>query len=377
MLACLRVGADRSASREVKIKNQSHILDIFLLPKIYDRMVLMDGKQQFDSHTIRKLFQTDIAKAEELILELLNQEPENLKYKLLWVELLLKKKAIEKAEKVCKEILAQWPTERYALQLKGRILLAKGNKKAAQEACEIFQYLFRQSPSQILLYWLLQAHLKAKQPQKAWQLLQNVPFHIQDNFYIRRLQAVILTKLKKYQDALKVYELLLKENPKDARLKRQVLLMKKYIKGNAKWESEIQTIASMPSAQQDVNLLLTQAQMARQHGKLFEAITLYEKVLKIEPQNKEAMLNLGFTLVKCKEAELIDRGIAILKQFFLQDPYFHPVRSALFSAYQRQGRVDALLSTLEETLQRHPEKVKIYGWIKRYEKLVETHATDS
>ncbi|MDL1965747.1 MAG: hypothetical protein LWW90_03620, partial [Candidatus Desulfofervidus auxilii] len=106
-------------------------------------------------------------------------------------------------------------------------------------------------------------------------------------------------------------------------------------------------------------------------------ITLYEKVLKIEPQNKEATLNLGFTLIKCEAPELINKGIEILRQFFLQDPYFHPVRSALFSAYQRQGRVDALLSTLEEALQRHPEKVKIYGWIKRYQKLVESYATDS
>ena len=332
-------------------------------------------KEQFA--TIKRLIQTDTIKAEEEILELLNQEPENLKYKLLWVELLLKKKAIERAEKICKEVLEKWPTERQALQLKGRILLAKGNKKSAQEACEIFQYLFQQSPSQILLYWLLQAHLKAKQPQKAWQLLQNVPFHIQDNFHIRRLQAVILTRLKKYQEALKVYELLLKENPKDAQLKRQVLLIKRYIKGNADWEREIQVIAGMPFAQKDVNLLLTQAQMARQHGNFSEAITLYEKVLKIEPQNKEATLNLGFTLIKCEAPELINKGIEILRQFFLQDPYFHPVRSALFSAYQRQGRVDALLSTLEEALQRHPEKVKIYGWIKRYQKLVETHATDS
>jgi len=251
--------------------------------------------------------------------------------------LLLKKKAIERAEKICKEVLEKWPTERQALQLKGRILLAKGNKKSAQEACEIFQYLFQQSPSQILLYWLLQAHLKAKQPQKAWQLLQNVPFHIQDNFHIRRLQAVILTRLKKYQEALKVYELLLKENPKDAQLKRQVLLIKRYIKGNADWEREIQVIAGMPFAQKDVNLLLTQAQMARQHNKLYEAINLYERVLKIEPQNKEATLNLGFTLIKCEAPELINKGIEILRQFFLQDPYFHPVRSALFSAYQRQG----------------------------------------
>jgi tetratricopeptide (TPR) repeat protein len=335
----------------------------------------MDKQKAFDY--LKRLVKTrDVAKAEEAISEAITKEPKNFRYKFLLVELLLRKKAVEMAERTCKEALNHLPLDKYGLELKGRILLAKRTKKAAKEAIEIFNYLFNQTPSPFLLYWLLRAHLLAKEPKEAWHLLQIVPFEVQDSPYISRLKATILTRLKRYQEAIKIYELLLREKPKDTKLKRQIFTLKKYIKGKDQWEREMQTIARLPSAEQDVNLLLAQADSLKEQRNFLKAIETYQKVLKIDPNNQDANLNLSFCLVRSEKQELMDVGIEKLKYFFLKNPYFHPVRSALFSAYKRRGREQDLLFTLEEALQRHPEKVKICGWIKRYEKLVKANAKD-
>lgn len=324
-----------------------------------------------DFKKIKELIQTGkLDEAEEAVLRLLDKAPENYKYKLLLAEVLFKKGGIEKAERMCQEILTHMPGDISALKLRGKILLAKGTKKAVKEAVEVFSYLFRQSQTPVLLYWLLLAYIKAKRPKAAWELLQSVPFSLQDNIYIRRLKGRILISLGRYEDALKVYELLRKEDPEDVWLKKQILLIKKQLKGEDKWEKEIQAIGRLPSARRDVTLLLTQADIARKKGRMEEAIALYEQVLKIAPDNREANLNLGFLLVKTEDEARIDAGIERLKQFFLNDPYDHPVRSALFAALKRRGRLQELLSILEEALRRHPQKVKIYGWIKRYEKMM-------
>jgi len=331
----------------------------------------MDNKFE----NLKKLVQSgELQEAEQAVLEAMMVEPQEYRYKLLLAELALKKNIIEKAEKLCKEALAKLPTERYGLFLKGRILLAKGTKKAAKEAVEIFQYLFNQSETRTYLYWLLKSYLKAKEPQKAWELLQSVPFSLQDSPALRRLQAQILIALKRFDEALKVYELLLKEFPDDTQLKKQIFLLKKQIKGKEKWQKEMEIIARLPSAEKDVTLLLAQAETAKEQGNYKKAMSFYEKVLKLDPQNRQASLNLGFVLVKLEEKDMVEAGIERLKQFFLEEPYFHPVRSALFSACERQGKIEDLLRILEEAITRHPEKVKIYGWIKRYEKKVKNAA---
>ncbi|MDL1971515.1 MAG: tetratricopeptide repeat protein [Candidatus Desulfofervidaceae bacterium] len=335
-----------------------------------NRQVYMEDKATF--FTIKELLRAGrLDEAEKAVLELLDKEPKNCNYKLLLAEVLFKKGGIEKAERLCQEILTHLPNDSYALKLRGKILLNRGTKKALKEAVEIFTYLFRQSQTPVLLYWLLLAYIKAKRPKAAWELLQSVPFSLQDNIHIRRLKGRILISLGRYEEALTVYELLHKENPEDVWLKKQILLLKKHLKGEDKWEKEIQAIGRLPSAKRDVTLLLTQADMARKKGRMEEAISLYEQVLKIAPDNWEANLNLGFLLVKTEDEVKIDAGIERLKQFFLRDPYDHPVRSALFAALKRRDRLQDLLAILEEALRRHPQKVKIYGWIKRYEKMVE------
>jgi len=329
----------------------------------------MEDKTTF--FAIKDLIQAgELDEAEEATLEVLDKEPENYKYKLLLAEVLFKKGGIEKAERVCQEVLTHLPDDSYALKLKGKILLTKGTKKAVQEAIEIFNYLFQQSQTSVLLYWLLLAYIKAKNPKAAWELLQSVPFSLQDNIYIRRLKGRILIALRRYEDALKVYEILRQEDPDKVWIKKQILVLKKYLKGEDKWEKEIQTIGRLPSARQDVTLLLTQADIARKRGQIEDAISLYEQVLKFAPDNREANLNLGFILVKTDDSFQIDAGIERLKQFFLKDPYDHPVRSALFAALKRRNRLQDLLAILEEALRRHPQKVKIYGWIKKYEKMM-------
>ncbi|MDL1956040.1 MAG: tetratricopeptide repeat protein [Candidatus Desulfofervidus auxilii] len=333
----------------------------------------MVKQEKFEA--LKKLIQSgNLIEAEQAILEAMLKEPEEHRYKFLLAELALKRNTIEKAERLCKEALSKLPTERYGLFLKGKILLAKGTKKAAKEAMEIFEYLFNQSKTKSTLYWLLQAYLKAKEPKKAWEILQSVPFSLQDTPALRLLQAKILIALKRYKEALKVYELLLKESPQDMKLKRKILLLKKQIKGKEKWQKEMEIIARLPSAEKDIILLLAQAETAKEQGKIKEAISFYEKVLKIDPENREANLNLGFVLIKSEDPNLIDAGIEKLKQFFLEEPYFHPVRSALFSACERYGKIDYLLRILEDALNLHPEKVKIFGWIKRYQKKIKNAA---
>ncbi len=313
----------------------------------------------------------NLEEAEKHIYEMLQRDPDDFYTRLLQAELFLKKGGIEKAERLCHELLKKRPTDRYVLSIKGRILLAKGTKQCANEAIEVFNYLFTQFKTTAFLYWLLEAYIKAKKYKEAWEILQSVPYSLQDNSYIRRLKARILKALKRYEDAIKVYEILLKENPKDTRIKKEILLLKRYLKGEKKWEKEIEAIGRLPSAQRDVTLLLTQAQLAKKRGKIEEAISLYQQVLKIDPENQEAPLNLAFCLVKSDDPKQVDAGIDQLKQFFLTNPYDHPVRSALFAAYKRRNRIPELLSTLQEALLRHPEKVKIYGWIKRYQKMVD------
>ncbi len=312
-----------------------------------------------------------LEEAETQIQKILEVNPEDFYGLLLEAEYLLKKGGIERAEQICNKLIRQAKSENLVLSLKGRILLAKNTQKDAEQAIEIFNYLFSQYPNKVaFLYWLLEAYFKAKKAKEAWELLQSVPYKLQDTTPIRWLKAKILEGLKRYKDAITVYEILQKENPKDPGIKKRILMLKRHLKGKEKWDKEMELIGRLPSSQRDVTLLLTQAQLAKDKGKWQEAISIYNKVLKIDPHNREASLNLGFVLVKTDDTRQIDMGIERLRQFFLENPYNHPVRAALFAAYKRRNRLADLITTLKDALLKHPEKVKIYGWIKKYQKLL-------
>ena len=163
----------------------------------------------------------DLEKAEKYICEMLESDPNDFYARLLQAELFLKKGGIEKAEKLCYELIKEMPTDRYALSIKGRILLAKGTKQCANEAIEIFRYLFSQFNTSAFLYWLLEAYIKAKKYKEAWEFLQSVSYSLQDSPYIRRLKARILKALKRYEDAIKYMKFCLKKVLKILGLKRK------------------------------------------------------------------------------------------------------------------------------------------------------------
>jgi len=302
---------------------------------------------------------------------LVNQEPENDGPKLLLAQFYNRTNKKKEAETILKDLIAAHPDK-----IEPRIYLARfyaGNKQNAAMA-ETLQKAISDIPDQYVPYDILARYeLGQKNKDKAIGLLKEFITKARtgpDFLKAKILLAGIRYQERKPDEAMKLVEEVLKENPKDAAgiaLKGDILVSKKDYVGAI---AEYRTVLGEEPENIPVSLALARTHHLNNEPAI--AKDIYKNLLDKNPNVREALLALGNMALEKKDLSGADRYYSRLLKLAPESPVAYYKKGVVKRLEKKGAEAESLFAkALEANVDYTPALIQSLDPLLREKKLDE------
>jgi len=186
-------------------------------------------------------------------------------------------------------------------------------------------------------------------------------------------KALLLNRLKRYDEALEIYEKLRVLAPGDSFVQKEILRLRARDRPQDQVLNDLQKVVGMDSKRDDAQMHGLLAEKLKGAGQVREAAAEYGAAAQLEPKNLYFIKQQGFCLYRLKK---YGETIRSLSEVFKRDPSDYFVRSALEKSFEAEGNLKGLLDLLEETLHLHPDQKSLLGKIKRIRKRLDVSSIE-
>jgi len=266
------------------------------------------------------------------------------------------------AKIIAESILSVHPQHPQALYVLGEIFYREDRFK---EALECFQQAVRKDPGPYMIHAVAKTLREMKHYDEALATLDAGLVKDRHHLRLMKEKALILNRMNRRDEALKVYEKINELDPDDSFTRKEIYRLKALNSPDPKVIHELETVVKLPSRKDDAQLHGLLGQKLKEAGKLKEALEEYRKATQLAPHNPFFLKQEGFCLYKLGAYE---EAIQALSQTLRKDPNDYAVRTTLKKMYDLTGNSDGFITLLEEILKDHPHNVKLVGILKGLKK---------
>jgi tetratricopeptide (TPR) repeat protein len=175
-------------------------------------------------------------------------------------------------------------------------------------------------------------------------------------------KALILNRMKKFDEALDCYERIQNLQPEDPFVEKEIFRLRSRTRANDQVITELKAVAGMDSKREDPQIRGLLAQKLKDKGLIREAAAEYRAASNLEPNNLYFVKQRGFCHYRLKE---YGEALQCLGEAFLKDPTDNAVRTTLKKIFETLGNPKGFLDLLEEAHMRHPASKPLLGMIKK------------
>lgn len=300
--------------------------------------------------------------AEKEIQDQLQKSPGDLLLKTSLADLHLRQGRLAEARILAEEVLAKDPQHPQALSVLGDFFLEERSPRGALE-------YFRQASSRDPRPYL---HLKIARVLKemgnfpeALDELEKVLVVQRDNFPFLKEKALILNRMKRFDEALACYERIQGFHPDDGFVQKEILRLRSRNRPGPQVLKELTTVMGMESKKDNPQMHGLLAQKLKDQGMVREAAAEYKTAATLDPENYFFLKQEGFCHYRLKE---YPEAIRCLGDAFQKDPSDYVVRTTLEKSYEARGDLPGFLKLLEAALHQHPQNKPLLGVIKKIRK---------
>jgi tetratricopeptide (TPR) repeat protein len=299
------------------------------------------------------------AEAEEEIQRELKKDPDHPFFKASLADLYLRRGKLADGRILIDEILSQDPQNPQALSLLGDLFF---KERSFRKALECYRQAFCRDPRDYVILRAARSLKEMKIFPEALQELEKVLVVKPKNLPFLKEKAIILNRMKKFDQALEVFERTKEISPDDPFVQKEIIRLRSLTKPDAQVVQELQTVMGMNSKKDDPQMHGLLAQKLQKAGLIKEAAAEYKTALTLDPGNLYFRKQEGFCHYRAKKyAEAID----CLKEAFEKDPADYYVRSTLEKSYEARGELAKFLELLERAVGQHPDQKALLGILRR------------
>ena len=297
--------------------------------------------------------------AEKEIQEGLRQNPDHTLLKTSLADLHLRQGHLAEGRILAEEVLAHDPQHPQALSVLGDFFL---KEHSPHQAWECFRQAFFRDPRPYLILKTARALKEMGNFAEALQELEKVLVVQRENFPFLKEKALILNRMKKFDQALDCYEKIKELRPDDRFVQKEILRLRSCTRPQPQVLKELEAVASMDSKKGDPQIHGLLAQKLKDAGMIREAVAEYGAASALEPNNLFFLKQQGFCHYRLKDYA---QAIHCLTEALHRDPQDIAVRKTLEKSFEAQGNLADFLNLLEETFRQHPGSKFLLGTIKK------------
>ncbi|MBW1900688.1 MAG: tetratricopeptide repeat protein [Deltaproteobacteria bacterium] len=300
--------------------------------------------------------------AENELKEALDEAPDNFLLKSSLAELYLRQDRTTEARILADSILssdAQHPQAQYIL---GEIYF---KQEKFEEALQCFRRASMNDSRQYIQLRIARALREMRRSKEALEILDSSLLNDKENVHFLREKALILNRLKRWDEALELYEKIRELDPEDSFARRQVFRLKGMNRPDEVVIRELKKVVDLPATRDDAHLHGLLGQKLRESGKLKEAAAEYRAAQRLAPDDMFFLKQEGFCHYKLGDYQEAAR---ILGQAFRKDPNDYIVRSTLQKTFEYRQNMGGFISLLEEIINDQPHNMKLVGILKKLKK---------
>lgn len=305
-----------------------------------------------------------------------------------YAQYLIKRAQYPRAEKVLEDQLLATPNDLKSLELLAQAKLSRGDWAGAQKVADdlrkfsnsnvadeimgvvfaakknysdsisSFQRVYEASPNDMQpITALVKAYLVAGKTKDALVFLDKILKTNPNNTNVRMLKSQLLIINGNKEQAIDSYHQLLAEEPNNVEIYQQLATIQ--LRDNKLVDAESTIKTGLSKAPDNFALLLSQAGIYELTQRYTEAIQVYEKVLKSQPQAEIAANNYASLLTDRKEDKAsFEKAYQISQRFKNSDiPQF---KDTLGWAAYRMEKYDEALSLIKSASEQLPQSAIIY-----------------
>jgi tetratricopeptide (TPR) repeat protein len=271
-------------------------------------------------------------------------------------------KQFTQAAAIADEILKLEPADYYALTMVGNILF---EKKRFEDALEYYENALKVKEDKFLLSKIVRTCIQLKKYSEAEAYINRVLEKEPDDLTFLKYLANIYKKTKKHQDALDVFEKIIRISPKEPYAYKEYIRLKTREKPVEKVVEEIDQVMNVSSVSENAQLHDFQGDNLKKLKKYEEAIKEYEKGLQLAANVPYYKSKIGFCYSRMED---YPKAIETLSPLFIQKPSDFFIRKALESAYRKSNNVEGFYQDLKTAMEKHPQFKKLWGLFRKIEK---------
>ena len=304
----------------------------------------------------------DYNQAEEVLQKGLDKYPENNYLKASLADLFYRQKKLDKAFDLADEILSEKPGDTRALTVKGNVHFAKRDYKKAKE---FFKEAYLNEKSAYTASRLIKVLNRLEEFERALELANKWREEVDDSTYFKKIAANIYEKIGENEKAEKLFSEYLKEKPEDQFAYKEKIKLKLENKDPKKAVEELKNILNIAKRDKNPHLHTLLAEKLEKIDEYEEAVKEYEKTLELDPDNKFALKQAGFTLYKLKNYE---KALPYLKEVFRNDPGDYYTRSVLMNIFKELNKEKEGIEFFKEIIENNSGFENLWGMVKKLSK---------
>jgi tetratricopeptide (TPR) repeat protein len=289
----------------------------------------------------------------------LEQDPEDLALKTSLADLFQRQGRLSEGRILVEEVLARDPAHPEALSVLGDLHL---KSRVPEKALDCYRQALRRDRKPYLILKTARALKELGRLGEALEELENALVVNPGNESFLKEKALVLNRLKRFDQALETFEKLKNISPDDPFVRKEILRLRGRNRPQAQVLKELQTVVGMDSRKDDAQVLGLLAQKLRGAGRVREAAAEYRRAADLEPGNAYFLKQEGFCHYRLGDYA---RAAACLAEAFRQDPTDYYARGALGRCYEALNDRQGWLTLLEEVSGQHPEHKFLLGIIKK------------
>jgi tetratricopeptide (TPR) repeat protein len=263
---------------------------------------------------------------------------------------------------LAEEVLAQDPQHPEALSILGDILLKQRHQR---EALECYRQAYNRAPKPYLALKVVRALKELKDYIEALEEVERVLVVDPGNLAFLKEKALILGRLKRYDQALDVYEKIRELSPNDSFVEKEILRLRGQDRPRGQMATDLRRVVAMESKRDNAQMRGLLAETLKEAGQVREAAAEYGAAADLDPNNPYFIKQQAFCLYRLNQ---YDEAIRLLSEAFKKDPSDFYVSVTLEKCFKAQGNLKGLLQLFEETLHLHPGERSLYGKIRKLRK---------
>lgn len=303
--------------------------------------------------------------AEVELREALEEAPEDALVKSSLADLHMRRRNLFEARVLAEEVLAADPQDARAMTVLGMTCFKEKN---FEEALELFAQASVRDSGAFLAVQTARTLKELGRLDEALETVDSVLASKSNSALLLKEKALILTRMRRSGEALRVYQRLSELAPGDRFVRKEILRLQSLDRPGQEVVSELRAVTRMESGKNDAQLHAVLGQKLKETGQVREAVAEYRTASELEPDNLYFLKQRGFCHYRAGDLAEAEECLA---EAFKRDPSDFIVRKTLERICSKRGRLRDFLALLEEALRLHPENKKLLGPIARIGKLLE------